>query len=559
MSDTASELTTIEGDLLRIHFRRFDIPAYKVFLKAKALPESTTIFHPEDESYSIEAPARFAPMLGVQLPTAGAQDLTLATHLYDDQAAIVQMALDAKRFGCWCTTGLGKTAILLEWARHVIHRTQGRVLIITMNEIVRQTMDECAKFYGDALPIHRLASRQEMREWMRAGPGNLAITNYEKWNPESLELQVISEARHLAGIILDEAGRLKTGGGKQKWALIKSCKGIEYKLTSTATPAPNDVMEFASQASFLEKMRSEGEILWTYFKRDEKTHRWTVKRHAREAFFRFMSSWSIYMRDPRKYGWRLNMPDVPEPHIFVHELDATEEQREILRSLPIDRSGQLGLFDAADTNAIQRGKLSQIAKGFRYVKGSDGVKRAEPKNPAMGSVRGAMPRWEPVHSLKPPFVANLIHQEAGLGLQVLVWTVFDAESQILADLLGETSFEVLTGQTKPDDRVEILERFRKGQTQVLLSRASMLGYGLNLQFVGSMIFSGWNDSYETYFQALRRAYRQGQLKRLRVHLPMIRELEGDQWDNLCRKQGEHFRSIEEMEQHYIEARRGIAS
>lgn len=529
---------TITGDTLRLHWRSFGLEDYETFLKAKRLPESQVVFHPEDETYSIETPARFAPLLGVELGRSSAQDLPLASFLYDDQAAIVRMALDAKRFACWSDCGLGKTLIQLEFARHVIHRTGGRVLLVTMNDIVAQTIAEGLRFYPET-SIRRLAHRAEMRAWMKDGCPGLSITNYEKWNPEGLDDQVVNEARHLSGIILDESSRLKTGGGKQKWALIKSCKGIEYKLSCTATPAPNDLMEFASQAAFLEKMRSEGDIIWTYFTRDRRSHRWTVKPHAREAFFKFMSSWSIYVRNPKRYGWRLDLPEPPAPSVTVHEIGITPEQQAAQARILAGPEGQLALVDTGRaTNAIERGKLAQLAKGFRYKKGDEGA-------------------FERIRSLKPDYVAHLIHSEASLGHKVLVWTTFDAESQLLAEALGDDrDVALLTGKTREKDRLAILERFRTGDLQVLLTRASMLGYGQNLQCCTSMVFSGWSDSYEDYYQAVRRAYRHGQTQPLRVHIPVIPQLEADQLDNIWAKQDRHEAAIEEMERNYITSLRG---
>ncbi len=542
---TATAPITFAGDRMSVNFDRFGIAEYDLFLRAKRLPESQTIFRPETETYSIEAPARFASMLGVDTPDYLAGDLPLPKFLFDDQQAVIDTALAAKRFAVWSDCGLGKTLVMLEFARQVIHRTGGRVLIITLNEIVAQTIQECQKFYGDSLPIKRLASRQDMRDWCKNGSDDgcmLAITNYEKMNPDGLDDQVVPEMKHLAGIILDESSRLKTGGGKQKWAIIKSCKGIEYKLSCTATPAPNDTMEFASQASFLEKMRSEGEIIWTYFARDPKSHRWAVKKHARKAFFEFMSAWSIYIRDPKKYGWRLGMAEVPPPAIQVHELPITPEQQGWLQKLSTDPSGQRSLFQERDTNAIQRSKLSQVAKGFRYRKGEQG-------------------KFDRINSPKPQFIADLISQEVAAGLQVLVWTVFDAESTILAEALTKLStavpFKLLTGKTDAFDRLNILERFRGGDCPVLISRAAMLGYGMNFQFCGSMIFSGWSDSYEQYYQAVRRAVRYGQTKSVRVHLPVIPDLEGDMLDNVFRKQADHEAAIREMEENYIAARRAL--
>jgi hypothetical protein len=522
-----------EGDRLKVHFERFDIAAYGLFLKFKRLPESHVTFDDILERYSIDVPRRYARMLDVALPPLPKPDLPLSAFLFDDQDAIVRMALDAKRFAVWSDCGLGKTLIELEFARHVIHRTGGRVLLITMNEIVGQIIDEAAAFYEHTLPIYRIKDRADLKRWCKEGGPGLAITNYEKMNPDADGLDV-PEMRYLAGLILDESSRLKTGGGKQKWALIHSSKGIEYKLSCTATPAPNDAMEFASQASFLETMRSEGEILWTYFDRDDKTHRWTVKPHARAAFFDFMSSWSIYVRDPRKYGWRKDHKPVPDPVIFTHEIMQTVEQLEASRRYCTEPSGQRLLLRKEEVNAIERAKLSQIAKGFAYRKGEKGA-------------------FERIRSLKPGFVADLIQSEVRSGLQVLTWTVFDAESSILAEELSRrgVGFELLTGATKDRDRARILSDFKAGRSRVLIGRASMLGYGQNLQMVGSMIFNGWNDSYEAYYQAIRRAVRHGQTERVRVHLPVVRDLEGDMLDNLYCKEAKHLAAIAEMESLYI--------
>lgn len=533
-------IVQFEGDLLRVRFEVFDIASYAMFLRVKRLPEVTIEFDRLTETYAVSAPARFAKMLGIEAPERAVTELPFASFLFEDQVATVRLALDAKRFAVWSGCGLGKTPIALEWARHVIHRTAGRVLIVTLNEIVPQFIEECRKFYGDSLPIRRIESRQEMRDWAAGridGSEMLAITNYEKLNPDD-QGQEVHELRMLAGFALDEASRLKTGGGKQKWAIIKSTKGIQYKIALTATPAPNDTMEFASQASFLEKMRSEGEIIWTYFTRHPKTHRWMVKPHARKPFFEFMSGWSIYVRNPKRYGWRLNMPDVPEPVIFQHTIALTDAQREFIFNSSVKKdTGQGSMFGEPDMNTIQRNKHSQVAKGFVYVEGkADRVQR--------------------IASDKPNVVAQLIAEEAAHGLQVLVWTVFDAETDILMEEVNARRLDgvaVLTGETKEDDRVRILEDFRQGRIRVLISRANMLGYGMNFQNCGSMIFSGWNDSFESWYQAIRRAFRFGQTLRLRVHVPVVPELEGHQLENIRRKNTQFEADIDEMERNYLAA------
>jgi len=80
---------------------------------------------------------------------------------------------------------------------------------------------------------------------------------------------------------------------------------------------------------------------------------------------------------------------------------------------------------------------------------------------------------------------------------------------------------------------------------------------MNFQHCGSMIFSGFNDSYESFYQAIRRAVRYGQEKSVRVHLPLIEQLEGDMLENLLIKQAKHEAAIREMESNYLSAQKRL--
>jgi len=201
----------------------------------------------------------------------------------------------------------------LEWCRQVAHLTGARVLILEPLAVIPQLIEEARRFYGDGLQIERLDSRERLIGWLKDPGAAIGIVN-----PEKFIAGQVPELRYLGGLAFDESSLLKTGGGVIKWNLIKSARGIEYKLSCTATPAPNDTMEYASQASFLEKLRTEGEILWTFFTRNKRGE-WTVKPHARTAFYQFMSSWSIYLRNPAHFGWGDILATLPEPEILPPE------------------------------------------------------------------------------------------------------------------------------------------------------------------------------------------------------------------------------------------------
>lgn len=377
-----------------------------------------------------------------------------------------------------------------------------------------------------------LSTREELVKWLAddTATSRLAITNYEKMIDGELP-----ELNYLAGLICDESSIFKTGGGVIKWNILHSINGksgmaptsVEYRLSCTATPAPNDIMEYASQASFLGKLRNEGEILWTYFTRDKRGN-WQVKPYAEDGFYRFMSSWSIYIRDPKHYGFADNLKDLPAPEFHNVEIEQTTEQKEY--ELEIRRAGTRGdMFGDLNLGVVKRGKLSQLAKGFIYQKTGDPLR---------------------IFSKKPGVVADLIRTAVKMGEQVLVWTVFDEEGEILLEHLTDLNAVNLTGKMKMPDRISAIEDFRHGKLPVLISKAELLGFGLNFQFCSTMIFSGWNDSWEQFYQALKRCHRFGQKKALQVYIPYIPALEQDILNNVVRKKSNFEMDAMKQEYHF---------
>lgn len=515
----------LRSDVAEVTFGQFDLESYDLFLKCKGLPESRLAYDWETDTYRLTTPARFAALLGIQGAFQPPARLPLPAHLFDYQAFVVTAALRAKRYAAWLDTGLGKTAVYLEWCRQVMHLTGGRVLIVAPLQVIRQIQEESLRFYGDALQIQHIQTREALGTWCTGSGPACGITNYEKFIPG-----VLDELRHLAGLVADESSILKSGGGVIKWNVIKSSKGIEYKISCTATPAPNETMEYASQASFLERLRTADDILWTFFSRD-KNGNWYVKPHAAEAFYQFMASWSIYLRNPAHFGWNDILSTLPEPDMREYQLECTDIQRELMYGFLAVRNRGMIVDDRLGLQ--ERSKLSQLAKGFLY---------------------GAKKQASRIDSPKPAFVADLVRADVADGRQVLVWTVFDAESDIIAEHLADVpEVGILTGSMSDTARADVLDRFRRGDVQVLISKPSLIGYGLNFQFCRSMVFSGFDDSFERLYQAIRRCYRYGQTETVRVHIPYIPELEGLMLSNVKRKQEQFDRDTAIQERHYRSA------
>ena len=535
------DLERFDHEQIVLRFERWMPAAYATFLRTKLLPEHDVRYDEETDSYTVSAPARFARILGMEPPGRTRDWLELPGYLFDYQRHFVEVALAAKRYALWFDTGLGKTAAMWEWARQVQHRTGGRVLVVAPLNLIGQHLQELARFYGsDAPHVERLDSRVAMRNWCERGEPGLAITNPEKFLPRREESEITPEATYLAGIALDESSLLKTGGGSLKWALIKSCRGIEYKLSLTATPAPNDPIEYASQASWLEKIRDEGEVIWTYFVRD-KDGEWKVKDHALAAFYRFLSAWSCYVRTPALFGFADNLKSLPAPERIEVAIDPTDEQLAELARTP-DASGQVSLVDPEKLGIVERGRFAQVAAGFAYQHGGPARRIA---------------------SDKPRIIAETVRREVAAGRQVIVWTLFDETVSILREELADAPFSVavLTGSVPKESRAPIVESFTSGVERVLISRPEVLGFGANLQCCSAMVFADLNDSYEQVYQAERRAFRYGQTETVRIYFPRVVVLQDVVWQNLEAKRAQFERDVARMERLYVDAlaeRREIA-
>lgn len=514
---------TIENGRASVLFSEpFDGEAYELFIKCKGLPEKDCTYFPESDSYRVSFPERFVSRIDDRVPAQVIRH-ELSPFLFDYQAYIDRQALEAKRFAAWCECGLGKTLIGSEYAAEVSENV-GPVLIFAPRNVIREWRIHAEKFYGNRIDLKLMPTRDELIDWLTYQPKGIAITNYEK-----IGAGQIPELKNLAGIVADEASILKTGGGKTKWNLFHSSRGIEYKLAMTATPAPNETMEFASQASFLERLRGENEVLWTFFRRNPDTQDWELKPHAKREFFAFMASFSIYMRDPELFSFK-DGGKAPEPQYFTHTIQPTAEQMAAAIAVSSDAGG--GLFADERMGVVHRGKLAQIAKGFMYQTG------------------------ERFPSNKPGFIAELAISES-VDSPGMIWCDFDLEVDLIAAELtarGFSSFELYDGRIKSDDeRDAIMERFQGGSTRVLITKAQSAGFGGNQQHVGWMIVSGVNDSFEALYQLIRRALRYGQTKSLRVHFPVIPELEGLQMSNTQAKAARFEDDVRAMELHYIEA------
>lgn len=459
---------------MKIHIDTTKIEDYKTFLRVKELPTYSVT------GRTVDFPDKYAATLGLTKPDDTHEDYTPPAWMFDYQRDISAMAIKAKRFCVFADCGLGKTAILLEFARHAASKG-GRVLIVSPLMVVRQTIKEAGEFFGDDIqPQHIKAN--ELADWLTNGDG-VGITNYDAISdglPDS----------ELRGLILDESSMLKSHYGAWGTRLLKMGEGVEYKMCCTGTPAPNDRIEYANHAVFMDAFPTVNSFLARFFvNRGQTKERWMLKKHATGSFYRALSDWCIFLTKPATYGWKDNCDEIPPIHIHIQDVPLTEEQRvEFMDS-------EQTMFCSEAGGIGSRARIARIAKGFGV--GGKAIK-----------------------TNKITAITDLLDEFGDES--TIIWCRYNAEQDAVAAAIDGCGN--ISGSTPVAERERIIDGFRAGDIRVIVTKPKILGFGLNLQIATRQIFSTLQDSYEEFYQAVKRSNRYGSTKPLNVHIPMT-ELE----------------------------------
>ena len=448
-----------------------DLPSYKGYLEAKMMPQ-----------YTVQGRVVEIKNHASSLDFKDAE--TQEKHLFDYQRFIVDEATRKQRYAIFADCGLGKTAMFLAWIRRIQPSLNGKkILIVSPLMVVKQTIAEEVKFYGESTikDIHNL----DLDEWLKNGSEQVGITNFEKF----IEHHDLS---NVGAFILDESSILKHATGKIRTSLIESTRGIQWKLCCSATPAPNDREEYANHAAFLEYVRSNNEFFSMFFV--NKDNGWEIKPHGLISFYKYLAQWSVYCRKPEKYGFNDNNANIPAPIFEVVPVKWTEEQAQYLGEGQKHFGGDTELKDAFE----KRRFYIELSKGF-IKRDGEYIYIPTNKNDSILKLLKKHP-----------------HEKA------IVWVMFNEEEEIVKRSVAGAGFRVasISGKTDELSRADIVTAFKNGEYDVLISKPRLLGFGLNLQFVTVQIFSGLTDSYEQFYQCVRRSYRFGATEPVKVYMPV---------------------------------------
>lgn len=350
---------------------------------------------------------------------------------------------------------------------------------------------------GDVLVLAPLAvSPQTRREAEACGieatvcrtaadirPG-INVTNYER-------LHHFAD-RDWSGVVLDESSILKAFDGRTREALTLFARRARYRLCCTATPSPNDYEELGGHSEFLDVM-GRRQMLSEFFVNDGiSAAHWRLKRHGQDAYWRWIATWARMLRTPADLGFDAGGFDLPPLTVDVRSVDA-------------DTVSEDRLFSVAVATLSERREARRESIADRVTLAAE--------------------------------IANAHDRPC------VVWCDLNAESQALARAIPD-SVEV-TGSQPTDEKEARLGAFSAGEARVIVSKPSIAGWGLNWQHCADVIFVGLSDSYEQYYQAVRRCWRFGQTQPVTVTV-IASSREQTVLENIRRKEREAVAMFEQV-------------
>ena len=333
-------------------------------------------------------------------------------------------------------------------------KTDKPVLYLTPLAVASQTVREADKFGIEAVHSKEGSSA-----------GHIIVSNYERLH--------YFTASDFSGVVCDESSILKSFAGQRRGEITQFMRKVPYRLLQTATAAPNDYIELGTSSEALGYM-GHMDMLNRFFKNDLNNSatgriggeviKWRLKGHAELPFWRWVCSWARAIRRPSDLGFDDSAFMLPPLNEVEHLVEA-----------------------------------QSLADGMLFAMPAVGLKEQREERRRTVEERCAM-------------VAELVNKT---GQPALVWCHLNDEGDALEAAIPDAV--QVSGSDSDERKEERLEAFAEGRARVLITKPKIGAWGLNFQHCNHVTFFP-SHSFEQYYQAVRRCWRFGQKRPVRVDI-----------------------------------------
>lgn len=357
--------------------------------------------------------------------------------------------------------------VIVQWAlkrgRCALFMDTGLGKTICQLEFANQIIN---RYGGKILILAPLAvSRQTASEGSKFGYTVNVCKNIDDVkdgiNIANYERLHLFNADDFIGVILDESSIIKHFQGKICTNIIESFRFTKFKLCCTATPSPNDYQELGTHSEFLNIM-SRQEMLATFFVNDAKDTHWRLKRHAESMFWKWLAKWAMMIKNPADIGYCGDSYILPELTITTEFVKSPKLKNSLIAKRAKTLTERINARHMCLDNKVQKIKsmLSELDN-------------------------------------------------------CLVFVDYNDEGDAISSACG---IPQVKGSDSTEYKEMLLLDFANGKIKYLVSKPSIAGFGLNFQSCNNIIFCGLSDSYERFYQSIRRCYRFGQTKPVNVFI-----------------------------------------
>jgi len=431
---------------------------------------------------------------------------TLRLRPYQDDAA--DFLFERDRAMILAPVGAGKTAITLTAMQAMLNDGYvTRWLVVAPKRVCTDVWPVEAPKWSDLTPALAVGTPAQ-RAAALASDAEVVVINYDN-------LDKLDDLTGFDGIVFDELTRLKNPSGKRFKALEKLLEPINVRWGLTGSFTSNGLEDVFGQCKIVDQPllgRSKGAFLQQYFiciNRD--FGQWTPAPGALEQVMARIRP-ATFVLDPGDYKDKL-------PPCHVVEVRTQLDDRAPYENMKAEYVVRFGDERVIAQNAASvTTKLQQMASGFVYNRDA-----------------GTPSIWFSAHKFDR--LAELLDENQRANTIV----VYNYQEE-----LAELKRRFPHAQTIDDD--DVIERWNRGEVELLLVHPKSAGHGLNLQHGGChMVFLSLPWSLELYEQTVGRLHRSGQKRDVWVYVMMAdKTIDERIWAALHNKRAVSDVALEEL-------------
>jgi len=400
----------------------------------------------------------------------------MSFKLYKHQENAVNFILNNNGNAClWMDCGLGKTLTALKAFELLGAKT---MLVVCPLSLINAAWIEDINKFTNFTYCNLRGKKTEAQ---------IYLINYESFSKHKIKTDMI---------VIDESSKCKNFKSQITKTLLAESHNYKYKIAMSATPAPNNELEFWPQITFVDKSKLNESfyafrnIYFELVRGDQtipyvsglqladmfkKGFKYKIKKSKSEDFFNKINKVSFWA----KKEYCLDLP----PKIFTtRDVYLSHAQMKVYKNMKRHMIAEIkDKVIAVHLALVKYLKLRQLTSGFLIDENGEATELAD--NAKLN-------------------VLMEVLEELG-DKQIMIFCQFHKEIEEIQNKIK--NYATLYSGTK--DRDDSISGFKKGRYQYLIGHVRSMAHGLSFTNCDTVIFYSNDYSFEMREQAINRIHR----------------------------------------------------